>query len=53
MFNERAVKSYEKCGFNVVGKYREAGMINGAYFDEILMDILEDEYRTLDKNNFQ
>lgn len=46
-FNERAIRCYEKCGFKTVGRYREAGRINGEYFDEILMDIVEEEYRAL------
>jgi RimJ/RimL family protein N-acetyltransferase len=32
---------------NHAGRFREAGRINGDYCDEILMAILEDEYRAL------
>jgi RimJ/RimL family protein N-acetyltransferase len=46
-FNKRGIRSYEKCGFKHAGCFREAGRIDGEYYDEILMDILEDEYRAL------
>jgi len=46
-FNERAIRCYEKCGFKMTGRHREAGRIDGKYYDEILMDILEDEFRSL------
>lgn len=46
-FNERGIRSYEKCGFKPAGRLREAGRINGEYYDEINMDILEQEYRAL------
>lgn len=46
-FNERGMRSYEKCGFKQAGRFREAGRIDGEYYDEINMDILEHEYRAL------
>ncbi len=46
-FNERGIRSYEKCGFKHAGRFREAGRINDEYYDEINMDILEHEYRAL------
>lgn len=48
-FNERGIRSYEKCGFKQIGYFREAGRIDGEYYDEILMDILEHEYRVMMK----
>ena len=50
-FNKRAIACYEKCGFKPAGRFREAGMLNGEYFDDILMDILEDEFRVLQAVN--
>ena len=44
-FNERAVRAYEKAGFQVIGRRREARIIAGKKYDAILMDILEDEFR--------
>ena len=50
-FNKRAIACYEKCGFKPAGRFREAGMLNGEYFDDILMDILENEFRALQAVN--
>ena len=44
-FNERAVKCYKKCGFKEVGRRREDKFVNGAYYDTIIMDILESEFK--------
>lgn len=44
-FNERAIHVYEKVGFKEVGKKREARFLQGRYYDIILMDILEEEFR--------
>ncbi|MCH4890250.1 GNAT family N-acetyltransferase [Acidaminobacter sp. JC074] len=43
-FNERAIKSYEKCGFVKEGVLRQALYKAGAYHDEVIMSILKDEY---------
>ena len=43
-FNERAIKSYEKIGFKITGKKREALLRNRERHDIILMDILYDEF---------
>jgi RimJ/RimL family protein N-acetyltransferase len=43
-FNERAKKSYEKIGFKLIGKYREALLRNNERHDIILMDILNKEF---------
>ncbi len=39
-FNERAIKSYEKIGFKMVGKKRESILRGKERYDIILMDIL-------------
>lgn len=44
-FNQRAVRSYEKVGFQHIGCRREARIIAGKAYDAIFMDILEDEFR--------
>ncbi len=44
--NARAVRCYEKCGFQVEGCLREAGFKHGEYLDILTMAILADEYRT-------
>jgi RimJ/RimL family protein N-acetyltransferase len=43
-FNERAIKSYEKIGFKIIGKYREALLRGKKRHDILLMDILHDEF---------
>jgi RimJ/RimL family protein N-acetyltransferase len=44
-FNARAVRAYEKAGFRVEGRLREAVRRDGRYWDEITMGVLEDEWR--------
>ncbi|WP_042272301.1 GNAT family N-acetyltransferase [[Clostridium] dakarense] len=36
-FNERAIKSYEKCGFEVEGVLKNEIFKDGKYYDEIIM----------------
>ena len=43
-FNKRAQKCYLKVGFKEVGKRRKASYIDGDYHDDIIMDILKDEW---------
>jgi len=45
-FNPRAIKSYEKVGFQVEGQLRNAIYRNGEYHDEVVMGILKEEYFT-------
>lgn len=44
-FNERAYKSYLKCGFKDEGRLRQKIFRNGKYHDEILMGLLREEYK--------
>jgi RimJ/RimL family protein N-acetyltransferase len=48
-FNERAIKCYEKIGFKIIGKRREALKRGEKLFDAIYMDILYKEF--YEKNN--
>ena len=43
-FNKRAQKCYLKVGFKEVGRRRKARFIDGQYCDDIIMDILKDEW---------
>ena len=36
--NERAVKMYEKLGFDICGKYKKERFIDGKYEDLLIMD---------------
>jgi RimJ/RimL family protein N-acetyltransferase len=44
-FNERAIRSYEKSGFSVEGRAREAIHRGGRFWDEISMSVLDQEWR--------
>jgi len=44
-FNERAIKSYQKVGFKIEGTLRSQIFREGKYHDEILMGVLEEEWR--------
>lgn len=46
-FNPRAEKAYVKAGFKREGVLRDAVMDGDTYADDILMSILEDEWRAL------
>ena len=43
-FNERAIRSYEKSGFIIEGRAREAIWRDGRFWDEIAMSVLEPEW---------
>jgi RimJ/RimL family protein N-acetyltransferase len=43
-FNERAIRTYEKCGFTVEGRARGAIFRDGRFWDEIHMSILAPEW---------
>jgi RimJ/RimL family protein N-acetyltransferase len=43
-YNERAIRCYQKCGFKIEGREREAGFVNGSWHDDIMMGLLETEY---------
>ena len=48
--NQRAVRSYEKTGFSIEGRLRQARYLNGRYVDVIIMSILKDEWKKGLKN---
>ena len=43
--NERAIKSYKKCGFQVEGVLKENEFVNGKYFDTIIMGLLKSQWK--------
>mgnify|MGYP003934870413 CR=1 FL=1 len=43
-FNPRAIRCYEKVGFKRVGTRRGAKLLGNKRYDEVLMDILADEF---------
>ena len=44
-FNKHAIRLYERCGFQRVGRLRDAELILGKRYDLIMMDILADEFK--------
>lgn len=46
-WNERAVRAYEKAGFQAIGPRRQATFNMGERHDELLMDIIADDFRDL------
>jgi len=43
--NSRAIRAYEKCGFQHEGRLRQAIYRKGRYYDELLMSVLSHEFR--------
>lgn len=48
--NFRAIRAYEKVGFKIEGRQREARFVLGNYHDAILMGLLRHEFLTLHGN---
>ena len=52
-YNERAIKSYLKVGFRIVGRLRQQRLWGGKYWDEIIMDILAEEFEKKHKSRIK
>jgi RimJ/RimL family protein N-acetyltransferase len=46
-YNHRAIRAYEKCGFVVEGREREAAFVDGQWHDDVMMGILDRDYLAL------
>jgi ribosomal-protein-alanine N-acetyltransferase len=46
-YNERAIAAYTKCGFRREGVERESALVAGEWHSDVMMGILEHEYREL------
>lgn len=46
-FNERAIRTYQRCGFVIEGRARESIFRDGRWWDELAMSVLESDWRTL------
>jgi RimJ/RimL family protein N-acetyltransferase len=44
-YNERAIRAYEKAGFRIEGRLRDAILRDGVYWDEIQMGAIAGEWR--------
>jgi RimJ/RimL family protein N-acetyltransferase len=49
-YNLRAIRAYRKCGFVIEGREREAAFVDGAWYDDMMMAILDREYLTMQRN---
>jgi RimJ/RimL family protein N-acetyltransferase len=47
-FNKQAINCYKKVGFKEYGRRHECYYLNGTYYDEIFMEILETDYKNID-----
>jgi RimJ/RimL family protein N-acetyltransferase len=43
-YNARAIRAYEKCGFVVEGREREAALVDGMWHDDVMMAVLDRDY---------
>ena len=43
-YNTRAIRSYEKCGFVLEGREREAAQVDGEWHDDVIMGVLDREF---------
>lgn len=47
--NIRAIRCYEKCGFQLEGRERETVFLDGAWRDDLIMGVLRREFRRADR----
>ena len=47
--NVRGIRAYEKTGFTVESRFREAHYQHGRYYDIIIMSILRSEWEAIQK----
>ena len=52
-FNERARRSYEKVGFRVEGRLRQAIARDGRWWDELQMGVLSDDWKARAKRSIE
>lgn len=48
-YNRRAIACYRRCGFVEEGVERESAYVSGAWYDDLMMSVLEHEYVALDE----
>ncbi len=44
-YNTRAIRAYQKCGFVIEGRERQAAFVDGEWVDDLIMGILEPDFR--------
>jgi RimJ/RimL family protein N-acetyltransferase len=48
-YNLWAIRAYQKCGFVVEGREREAAFVDGIWHDDVMMAILDREYAEIER----
>jgi RimJ/RimL family protein N-acetyltransferase len=48
-YNLRAIRAYQKCGFVIEGREREAALVDDAWHDDVMMAILDREYLAMQR----
>jgi RimJ/RimL family protein N-acetyltransferase len=48
-YNLRAIRAYQKCGFVVEGREREAAFVDGIWHDDVMMAVLDREYLEIER----
>jgi RimJ/RimL family protein N-acetyltransferase len=48
--NERAMRSYAKCGFHLEGRERQAWAYDGRHWDELFMGLLREEWLAMNND---
>jgi len=43
-YHKRAIRAYQKCGFVMEGREREAAFVDGAWHDDVMMGIIDREF---------
>jgi RimJ/RimL family protein N-acetyltransferase len=43
-YNARAIRAYQKCGFAIEGREREAAHVDGNWHDDVMMGLLDREW---------
>ena len=46
-FNERAIRTYQRCGFVIEGRSRESIYRDGQWWDELAMSVLESDWKRM------
>jgi RimJ/RimL family protein N-acetyltransferase len=49
-YNLRAIRAYQKCGFVVEGREREAAFVDGVWHDDLMMAILDSEFEAIQRS---
>lgn len=44
--NTRAIRSYASCGFQIEGRLRRAELVEGTYYETVIMGLLREEWQT-------